>query len=185
MFADARGRSGRHRARRALSGRRPRRPKFPPSPRASAPKRRPSPTARSSTDSSRPPSAPNIIWPAGSTASGNTTCRCGCSPTATAPTARRNWPRSSPTSAQRVQHLDIAMAESSDGANVAGQAGARPRSLSHHHDLLRQRTGARDHDLARSAMPVRLSQEREIRDRAFRRDPHRRQRRFHLPRLRL
>ena len=30
--------------------------------------------------------------------------------------------------AQRVQHLDIAMAETSDDANVAGQAGARPRS---------------------------------------------------------
>ena len=86
---------------------------------------------------------------------------------------------------RRIQHLDIAMAENSDGANVAGQAGARPRPLSHHLDLLRQRTGPRDQDLARSAMPVRLSQERAVRDRAFRRHPHRRQRRLHLPRLRL
>ena len=34
------------------------------------------------------------------------------------PTARRSSQRSSPTSAQRVQHLDIAMADNSDSANV-------------------------------------------------------------------
>jgi hypothetical protein len=44
----------------------------------------------------------------------------------------------------------------------AGQAGARPRSQSHHLDLLRQRAGARDQNLARSAMPVRLPQERKF-----------------------
>ena len=41
---------------------------------------------------------------------------------------------------QRVQHLDIAMAESSDERQCPGQAGARPRSQSHHLELLRQRT---------------------------------------------
>ena len=153
--------------------------------RASAPKKRPSPTARSSTDFSRPRSAPSTISPAGSTASGNTTHRCACSPTATVPTARRSSRKSSPTSRSRVQHLDIAMAETSDERQRHRQAGARPRSLSHHLDILRQRAGPRDPQVARSAMPVRLPQEREVRDRAFRRDPHRRQRRFRLPRLRL
>ena len=45
--------------------------------------------------------------------------------------------------------------------------------------------GARDQILARPAMPERLPQEREVRDRAFRRDPHRRQWRLRLLRLRL
>jgi Protein of unknown function (DUF2927). len=64
--------------------------------------------------------------------------------------------------AQRVQHLDIAMAETSDGANVHGQAGARSRSVSHHLDILRQRAGQRDQDLAGSAMPFRVPQERQV-----------------------
>ncbi len=86
---------------------------------------------------------------------------------------------------QRVQHLDIAMADTSDGANVVVK-------LVRDRDLFRtitafygERARPRDPLLARSAMPVRLSQERQVRDRALRRDPHRRQRRFRLPRLRL
>ncbi len=63
--------------------------------------------------------------------------------------------------AARVQHLDIAMAETIEDANVQVKLFARP------------------------AMPVGLSQEREVRNRAFRCDPHRRQWRLRLLRLRL
>ena len=42
--------------------------------------------------------------------------------------------------APRVQHLDIAMARERRRRQCRGQAGARPRSLPHHRQLLRQRT---------------------------------------------
>ena len=176
---------GRHRVRRRDLRRRPRPPKFPPSPRASARKRRPSPTARSSKGSSRPPSAPNIIWPAGSTASGNTTCRCGCSPTATAPDRKAQLAKVVADIGQRVQHLDIAMTETSDAANVMVK-------LVRDRDLYRTITtfygSERAREIRTSLDPQCLSGFRKndkLRNRALRRDPHRRQRRFHLPRLRL
>ena len=169
----------------APPGRRRRRPKSPPSPRASMPRRRPSPTARSRTDSSRPPSAPNIIWPAGSTASGNTTCRCGCSPTAIAPTARRSWQRSSPTSGRRSgistspwpTAATAPMWSSSWCATATSIAPSRPSTAANAPGEIRT-----------SLDPQCLSgfpQERKIRDRALRRHPHRRQWRLHLPGLRL
>jgi len=120
-----------------------------------------------------------------STASENTTCPCGCSRTAAGPTARRNWRRSSPTSRKRVQHLDIAMAEKKEDANVSVKlvrdrdlylAPSRPITAMSG----RARSGARS-----IRMPVRLPQEREVRDRAFRCDPYHRQRRFRFPGLRL
>ncbi len=46
------------------------------------------------------------------------------------------------------------------GGQCHRQAGARPRSLPHHRQPLRQRPGQGHPDLARSAMPVRLPQER-------------------------
>ena len=119
-------------------------PKFPPSPRASAPRRRYSPTARSRRDFSKPRSAPNIIWPAGSTASGNTTCRCGCSPTATARTERRNWQKSSPTSGSGSGISTSRWPTASEGANVLVKL-VRDRDLFRTiTTFLRQRTGARN-----------------------------------------
>ncbi len=87
--------------------------------------------------------------------------------------------------ASRVKHLDIAMVENNEGANVLVKM-VRDR------DLFRTIStfygGERAKEIktcARSAMPVRLPQERKVRDRAFRRDPHRRRQRLRLPRLRL
>ena len=83
---------------------------------------------RSSKAFSRPRSAPNTISPAGSTASGNTTCRCGCSPTA---------PRADRKAQLAKVVADIARAGSASRhrhdreqrrRQCRGQAGARPRS---------------------------------------------------------
>ena len=155
--ADPSGRSGR--CRRSAQASWPvaaRPPKFPPSRSASAPRRRSSPTAKSSKAFSRPPSAPNIISPAASTASANTTRRSGVCrrhprrPQGAARENRRRHRRAGPAS--RHRH-----GREQRRRQRAGQAGARPRSLSHHRDLLRQRAGARDPLLARSAMPVAAS----------------------------
>ena len=86
---------------------------------------------------------------------------------------------------QKVQHLDIAMADNSDSANVVVK-------LVRDRDLFRTITSfygserAKEiQDFARSAVPFGFSQERQIRDRALRRHPHGRQWRLHLPGLRL
>ena len=87
--------------------------------------------------------------------------------------------------AARVQHLDIAMAENNEDANVLVKL-VRDRDLNRTITTFYGSERAQgDQILARSAMPVGLPQEREIRDRAFRRDPHRRQWRLRLLRLRL
>ena len=76
--------------------------------------------------------------------------------------------------AARVQHLDIAMAANNDEANVLVKL-VRDRDLYRTITTFYGSERAREiRSLARSAMPERLPQEREIRNRAFRRDPHRR-----------
>jgi len=79
-------------------------------------------------------------------------------PTATAPTARRNWPRIVADIATKVQHLDIAMAENSDGANVLVKLVREPRpSIAPSHNLLWRRAAARrdqDPRWIRNACPV-------------------------------
>ena len=87
--------------------------------------------------------------------------------------------------AARVQHLDIAMTESNEDANVLVKL-VRDRDLYRTIATFYGSERAKEiHIIARPAMPVGLSQEREVRDRALRRDPHGRQWRFRLPRLRL
>ena len=87
--------------------------------------------------------------------------------------------------AARVQHLDIAMAETNEDANVQVKL-VRDRDLQRTIATFYGSERAKEDSLfARPAMPVGLSQEREVRDRAFRRDPHRRQWRLRLLRLRL
>ena len=162
----ARSRSAKSACRAAAS------PKSPPSRSASAPRRRSSPTARSSkafmktafgaeyhlagrVDRIRKYDAPVRVF-----ADGNRADR------------KAQLAKIVADIAARVQHLDIAMAESQRRRQRAGQAGARPRSLSHHRDLLRQRTGASE--IRSSLDPQCLSgfpQERAVRNRAFRRHP--------------
>ena len=87
--------------------------------------------------------------------------------------------------AARVQHLDIAMAGDNDDANVLVKL-VRDRDLYRTITTFYGSERAKEiRLLARPAMPERLPQERAVRNRAFRRDPDRRQRRLRLLRLRL
>ena len=70
------------------------------------------------------------------------TRRCGCSPTATAPTARRSSRRSSPTS-PRAFSISTSPWPTTARTPMCTVKLVRDRDLhAHHRDLLRQRTGA-------------------------------------------
>ena len=87
--------------------------------------------------------------------------------------------------AARVQHLDIAMTGDNDDANVLVKL-VRDRDLNRTIATFYGNERAKEiRILARPAMPERIPQERAVRNRTFRRDPDRRQRRLRLLRLRL